>query len=57
MPLKGMLLAASVFGIHVSAAACELPSPGLQSTIPANGAVYPGSSFLFFKGQDLSFDA
>lgn len=38
------------------AEACSPPQPELYSTVPADGATYPGNAALLFSGFDLSLD-
>lgn len=40
-----------------TAAACGAPEPGLTSTIPTEGATYPGNAALLFDGFDITLDA
>lgn len=40
-----------------SADACGVPAPELTSTVPADGATYPGNAALLFSGFDLTLDA
>ncbi|PCC73806.1 MYXO-CTERM sorting domain-containing protein [Nannocystis exedens] len=52
------LLSACALSVLVArpAEACAPPEPGLESSVPADGAIYPGNAALLFEGFSISLD-